>query len=77
MYNFSGTVNPCSEQTVLMNGQLVQIALSLTLMPVMNKYELVIIGGGPIGIACGLKAKKAGLSYVILEKGCLTNSLFN
>lgn len=43
----------------------------------MNNYDLVIIGGGPIGIACGLKAKKSGLSYLILEKGCLTNSLFN
>jgi thioredoxin reductase (NADPH) len=42
-----------------------------------NSYDLIIIGAGPIGIACGLKAKKAGLSYLILEKGCLANSLFN
>jgi thioredoxin reductase (NADPH) len=40
-------------------------------------YTLIIVGGGPIGIACGLAAKKAGLDYLILEKGCLTNSLFN
>src|SRR3954468_3370371 len=39
--------------------------------------DLVIIGGGPIGLACGLEAKKAGLSYVILEKGALVNSLYN
>ncbi|MGZ3756123.1 MAG: YpdA family putative bacillithiol disulfide reductase [Mucilaginibacter sp.] len=39
--------------------------------------DLLIIGGGPIGIACGLKAQKAGLSFVIIEKGCLVNSLFN
>lgn len=40
-------------------------------------YSIIIIGGGPIGLACGIEAKKAGLSYVILEKGCLVNSLYN
>ncbi|WP_212002704.1 YpdA family putative bacillithiol disulfide reductase [Chitinophaga sp. HK235] len=40
-------------------------------------YDVLIIGGGPIGIACGLAAKKAGLSYVIIEKGCVVNSLYN
>ncbi|MDB5002934.1 MAG: hypothetical protein JWQ34_1159 [Mucilaginibacter sp.] len=39
--------------------------------------DILIIGGGPIGIACGLKAKKAGLSFIIIEKGCLVNSLYN
>lgn len=40
-------------------------------------YDVIIIGGGPIGLACGLQAKKAGLSYLILEKGTLVNSIFN
>src|SRR5271167_517106 len=39
--------------------------------------DILIIGGGPIGIACGLAAQKAGLSFVIIEKGCLVNSLYN
>lgn len=39
--------------------------------------DLIIIGGGPIGLACALEAKKAGLSYIILEKGALVNSLYN
>ncbi len=43
----------------------------------MKHLDLVIIGGGPIGIACGLEAKKKGLSYTILEKGCIVNSLYN
>jgi thioredoxin reductase (NADPH) len=43
----------------------------------MSKYDVFIIGGGPIGLACGIAAKKAGLSYVIMEKGCLVNSLYN
>ena len=43
----------------------------------MTHKELIIIGGGPIGIACGLEAKKHGLDYLILEKGTLVNSLFH
>ena len=43
----------------------------------MEHFRVVIIGGGPIGIACGLEAQKRGLSYVILEKGPIVNSLFN
>lgn len=43
----------------------------------MSKYDILIIGAGPIGLACGIEAKKAGLSYVIIEKGVLVNSLFN
>ena len=39
--------------------------------------DIIIIGGGPIGLACGLEAKKAGLTYLILEKGTLVNSLYN
>lgn len=40
-------------------------------------YDVIIIGGGPIGLACGLAAQQAGLSYLILEKGCLVNSLYH
>jgi thioredoxin reductase (NADPH) len=42
-----------------------------------TNYDILIVGGGPIGIACGLEARQAGLSYLILEKGCLVNSLYN
>jgi thioredoxin reductase (NADPH) len=40
-------------------------------------FSVIIIGGGPIGIACALEAKKHGIDYLILEKGTLVNSLFN
>ncbi|MEZ2415367.1 YpdA family putative bacillithiol disulfide reductase [Muriicola sp. E247] len=40
-------------------------------------FDLIIVGGGPIGIACGLEAQKKGLSYLIIEKGPIVNSLFN
>lgn len=42
-----------------------------------NHYDVLIIGGGPIGLACGIQAQQAGLSHIILEKGCLVNSLYN
>ena len=40
-------------------------------------YDVIIIGGGPIGLVCGLEAIKSGLKYLILEKGTLVNSLYN
>lgn len=42
----------------------------------MQILDVLIIGGGPIGIACGLEAKNKGLSYLILEKGPIVNSLY-
>jgi len=39
--------------------------------------DLLIIGAGPIGLACGIEAKKAGLNFLIVDKGCLVNSLFH
>ncbi|WP_179333243.1 YpdA family putative bacillithiol disulfide reductase [Winogradskyella costae] len=39
--------------------------------------DVLIIGAGPIGIACALESKKRNLNYSVLEKGALTNSLFN
>ncbi|MEL4307996.1 YpdA family putative bacillithiol disulfide reductase [Joostella sp. CR20] len=43
----------------------------------MIQKDVIIIGGGPIGIACGLEAKKKGLDFLIIEKGPVVNSLFN
>ena len=39
--------------------------------------DILIIGGGPIGLACALEAKKFGLRYLIVEKGVLVNSLYH
>ena len=44
---------------------------------IIEMYDLIIIGGGPIGLACGLEAQKVGLNYAVLEKGCLVNSIYN
>ncbi|HCX20301.1 MAG: hypothetical protein CMB80_06765 [Flammeovirgaceae bacterium] len=39
--------------------------------------DILIIGAGPIGLTCGIEATKAGMSHVIIDKGCLVNSLYN
>lgn len=41
------------------------------------KYDVIIIGAGPIGLACGIEAEKNKLNYLVIEKGCLVNSIFN
>ncbi len=41
------------------------------------QHTLIIIGGGPIGIACALEAAKHHIDYVIIEKGTLVNSIYN
>ena len=46
-------------------------------MQTTQHYPLIIIGAGPIGLTCGIEAKKAGIDFLILEKGCLTNSIYN
>lgn len=43
----------------------------------MKPFELIIIGGGPTGINCAIAAHKAGLRYVVLEKGMLANSIYH
>nr|WP_246202777.1 YpdA family putative bacillithiol disulfide reductase [Fulvivirga lutimaris] len=42
-----------------------------------DMLDVLIIGAGPIGLACGIEAKKKGLSYLIIDKGCLVNSIYN
>jgi len=43
--------------------------------PKKEAYDVIIVGGGPIGLCCAIEAQKRGLSHLILEKGSLTNSL--
>src|SRR3989475_8123326 len=39
--------------------------------------DVIIVGAGPTGLACGIDAQRAGLKSLLIEKGCLVNSLFS
>jgi thioredoxin reductase (NADPH) len=39
-------------------------------------HDLAIIGAGPIGLEVAILAKRAGLGYIVLEKGCVVNAIY-
>lgn len=39
--------------------------------------DVVVVGGGPTGLACAIDAVKANLKALVIEKGCLVNSIFH
>ena len=42
-----------------------------------QKFDLLVVGAGPTGLACAIEAQKAGFSAVLVDKGCVCNSLFH
>ena len=46
-------------------------------MPDETQFDLLVIGAGPTGMACAIEAQRAGFSAVLVDKGCLCNSLFH
>ncbi|MBI3681048.1 MAG: YpdA family putative bacillithiol disulfide reductase [Acidobacteria bacterium] len=40
-------------------------------------FDAVVVGAGPTGLACGIELQKRGLTAVLIEKGCVVNSLYN
>lgn len=43
----------------------------------MTPADVIIIGAGPTGLACGIELKKRGVTAVLIDKGCVVNSLYN
>ena len=43
----------------------------------MTKFDIICIGAGPTGLACAMEAKKAGLRALVVDKGCLCNSIYH
>lgn len=43
----------------------------------MTTYDIICIGAGPTGLACAMEAKRAGMRAMVIDKGCLCNSIFN
>ena len=42
-----------------------------------NSFDVIVIGAGPTGLACAIEAKRAGLRPLVIDKGCLCNSLYH
>jgi thioredoxin reductase (NADPH) len=42
-----------------------------------QRYDAIVVGAGPTGLACGIELKTRGVNALLLEKGCLVNSLYN
>ena len=40
-------------------------------------FDVLVIGAGPTGLACAIEAQKAGFTVVLVDKGCICNSLFH
>ena len=41
------------------------------------KCDVLVVGGGPTGLACAIEAQKAGFKALIVDKGCLVNSIYH
>ena len=42
-----------------------------------ESFDVLVVGAGPTGLACAIEAQRAGLRAVLVDKGCLCNSLFH
>jgi len=44
---------------------------------VIVEYDALVVGAGPTGLACGIELQRRGLKTVLIEKGCVVNSIYN
>jgi thioredoxin reductase (NADPH) len=42
-----------------------------------ENFDVLVVGAGPTGLACAIEAQRAGMRTVVIDKGCLCNSLFH
>ncbi len=57
----------------LFQGRLALLPLKMQKM----HYSVIILGAGPIGLACAIELQKRKIDYLVIEKGCLVNSIYN
>jgi thioredoxin reductase (NADPH) len=43
----------------------------------MSAFDVIVVGAGPTGLACAIEAKRAGLTALVIDKGCVVNSLYH
>jgi thioredoxin reductase (NADPH) len=44
---------------------------------VTGTFDALVVGAGPTGLACGIELRQRGLKCVLIEKGCVVNSLYH
>jgi thioredoxin reductase (NADPH) len=44
---------------------------------VTESVDVLVVGAGPTGLACGIELQNRGIKTVLVEKGCVVNSLYN
>jgi thioredoxin reductase (NADPH) len=42
-----------------------------------QRYDAIVVGAGPTGLACGIELKQRGVSTLLIDKGCVVNSIYN
>jgi thioredoxin reductase (NADPH) len=78
-------VFPPQDETTLANKQISEAAKEIpdTLPRAQvdlgpdTRVDVLVIGAGPTGLACGIEAQKAGFRVVVIDKGCVVNSIYN
>ena len=78
----SRTGSACQRQLLfplcLANGYPLNMEEALTSeIQLYEQFDVLVIGAGPTGLACGIEAMRAGFTVTNLDKGCLVNSLYN
>ena len=43
----------------------------------MNRFDAIVVGAGPTGLACAIEAQRAGFKTMAIDKGCLVNSIYH
>ena len=66
------------EKEIVATRQIPDALPRAELQPASNRQaDVMVIGAGPTGLACGIEARRTGCKVIVVEKGCLVNSLYN
>src|SRR5215831_2895567 len=44
---------------------------------VTESFDALVVGAGPTGLACGIELQERGVKTVLVEKGCVVNSIYH
>src|SRR6478735_7139132 len=66
------------EKEIVETRQIPDVLTRAEVQPASNRQaDVMVIGAGPTGLACGIEAQRAGFKVVVIDKGCLVNSLYH